>query len=89
MLLAERAVFLKRKLFLHLLLVPLRIGRNASALRTLHFRHIVLDLSHNRTKKYNVLTLRKNPNSVNIPLLELLTGIEPVTSSLPRTCSTN
>ena len=59
-LLAETAVLHERKLLFHLLLVPLRIRRDARAFGTLHFRHVVLDLPHNRFKKITFLLYGKN-----------------------------
>ena len=65
MLLAETAMLLERKLLLHLLLVPLRVGRDAPTFGTFQLRHVFLDLSHIRVKKITLPTVRKNPLSVN------------------------
>ena len=123
MLLAELAMLLHRKLLFHLLLVALGIVSDASAVRTLQLRHVVLDLAHSLPGipyEYNATTLRNFYVFVNtepltrlrktparyichsiedsleicihtdfLLLSEPLTGIEPVTSSLPRTCSTD
>lgn len=47
---AERTIFAERELLFHLLLVPLRVNRDAFTFRALHLRHVVLDLSHSRSK---------------------------------------
>lgn len=46
--LAEAAVLRKGELFFHLLLITLRIMRNAATSTTLELGHVVLDHSHTR-----------------------------------------
>lgn len=59
MLPAEVAILLQGELLLHLLLVPLRVRRDPSAFRALHFRHVVLDLPHTGAKKITYLLYGK------------------------------
>lgn len=49
-LLAEFAVLLERKLFLHFLLVALGVMRDTATHRALEFGHVFLDLAHNNVK---------------------------------------
>ena len=68
MLLAELAMLLHRKLLFHFLLVALGIVSDASAIRTLQLRHVVLDLAHSLPGipyEYNAPTLRNFSVFVN------------------------
>jgi hypothetical protein len=88
--LAETAVFREGKLFFHFLLIALRIVCNTATRATLELRHVVFNLSHTFgftiTINFSLSTLREKRIFVNT---EPLIGIEPMTSSLPRTCSAN
>ncbi len=58
----ELAELAEGKLFLHLLLVPLRVRGDAAALGTLHLGHVVLDLPHSPFKNITASVYGKIPN---------------------------